>query len=404
MFTRIEFGGYRSCEDVCLENLGPLTALIGRNASGKTSILRGIEQIAHRISGAERKLTIPPLKTALHATFAFQFGRSQLQYKLQADRALRPRAAKMGVELREEISRWQSRQWIRMASRVNEDLAIGRRKLQLPRTTPLLVGLESLLTEDDGALRQVRQILGQLRNVSYCALDETNQRGRGLDWEPFLRLEQFRRWKARDFDESVDSDSCCMRLLDLHTNDREQFNEIADALGPNGLGVIGTIQIRELVEQADDGAALAAATPGEPPNVSSVRFVPSEFPAAAHGGIGYSFGELSLGTRRIVRLITALVYDRSALVLVEHPEDGIHRGLLKKLIDRLRGMASPGQVLLTTHSPVVFNVLKPSEVRLVVFADGKSHVRALDEMEVIGARRFVEEEGALSDFIDSIEA
>ncbi len=46
MLTRVEISKFRSCEDLVLDNLGPMTVLVGRNGAGKTNILRGIEWAA----------------------------------------------------------------------------------------------------------------------------------------------------------------------------------------------------------------------------------------------------------------------------------------------------------------------------------------------------------------------
>jgi predicted ATPase len=53
---------------------------------------------------------------------------------------------------------------------------------------------------------------------------------------------------------------------------------------------------------------------------------------SAGGSEPRSYDELSLGTRRVLHLIVSLILDRSSLMLVEHPEDSIHRGLMRKLM------------------------------------------------------------------------
>jgi len=39
----VHIKNFRSCKDVTLEGLGHLSALVGRNGAGKTTILRAIE-------------------------------------------------------------------------------------------------------------------------------------------------------------------------------------------------------------------------------------------------------------------------------------------------------------------------------------------------------------------------
>ena len=76
-----------------------------------------------------------------------------------------------------------------------------------------------------------------------------------------------------------------------------------------------------------------------------------------HSG-SLDFEDLSAGTRRLIRLLVSLIFDQSNVMLVEHPEDSIHRGLLIKLLDILRGYSDQSQLILSSHSSVVFNTLR----------------------------------------------
>jgi predicted ATPase len=91
-------------------------------------------------------------------------------------------------------------------------------------------------------------------------------------------------------------------------------------------------------------------------------------------------------------------------MLLEHPEEGIHRGLLRKLVDLLRDYSDQTQLIVTSHSPVVFNTLDPESVRLVTMEnEGLTKVRALSPDELGVADRYLEEEGSLSDFLETVE-
>ena len=52
MLQRVEITNYRSCHGVVLDNLGAVTVLIGRNAVGKSNILRGIQWAASAATAA----------------------------------------------------------------------------------------------------------------------------------------------------------------------------------------------------------------------------------------------------------------------------------------------------------------------------------------------------------------
>jgi hypothetical protein len=95
------------------------------------------------------------------------------------------------------------------------------------------------------------------------------------------------------------------------------------------------------------------------------------------------------------------IYDKSAVLLLEQPEDGIHTGVLHKLIPLLKSYT--GQFLIASHSSEIFNRMEPEEIRLVTMENGVTQLRPLDATEIAAASRFIREEGTLSDFIETIQ-
>jgi len=112
---------------------------------------------------------------------------------------------------------------------------------------------------------------------------------------------------------------------------------------------------------------------------------------------------LSHGTRRILSMVLSLILDESSVYLIEQPEDGIHAGLTEKLIGLLRAYASPAQVIMATHSTDLLNQLDPDEVRLVTIDAGKTAVRSLSDKERSVARKYLTEDGTLSEFLSLVE-
>src|SRR5262249_12384255 len=107
--------------------------------------------------------------------------------------------------------------------------------------------------------------------------------------------------------------------------------------------------------------------------------------------------------RRVIRMVVSLLFDRRALMLIEEPEDSIHPGLLRKLIDVFRTYSDQTQVLFATHSPEVLDMLEPEEVLLVTAPEGRTSVRRLTNEEVQQARQFLQDEGSLSDYLEAFE-
>ena len=91
------------------------------------------------------------------------------------------------------------------------------------------------------------------------------------------------------------------------------------------------------------------------------------------------------------------------MMLIEEPEASIHPALLRKLVDILRSYSTDTQVLFTTHSAEVMDILRPEEILYVTAPRGRTEVRTLTEPEVEAAKTFMKNEGALSEFFETID-
>ncbi len=179
-----------------------------------------------------------------------------------------------------------------------------------------------------------------------------------------------------------------LRLIHAHETEPDVLAELKDRLGPEGLGLLADIRVTTL--EATRGPALGR-------GYYVVEFVP------AGQDIELSLGELSGGTRQMLSLMMALLFDQRSVMLVEQPEDGVHPALLGKLLDVFRVNADPTQVIFSSHSPTVLSSLEPADVRLVEMRDGATRVRALTEAEVQRAQAYMQREGSLAEFIELIQ-
>jgi predicted ATPase len=116
-----------------------------------------------------------------------------------------------------------------------------------------------------------------------------------------------------------------------------------------------------------------------------------------------NFENLSLGTRRVVRILVSLLFDRSSVMLIEQPEDSLHQGLTQKLIGLIRNNAGDSQLILSSHSPALLNKLNPQEIRFVSLHEGWTRVRPLNKRELRVAKEFLNNEGPLYDFLEPIQ-
>jgi predicted ATPase len=123
------------------------------------------------------------------------------------------------------------------------------------------------------------------------------------------------------------------------------------------------------------------------------------------GGTGHFFSvsNLSVGTTRLLQMVVSILFDQRSLMLIEQPEDSIHPGLLQKLISILRTYSHETQILFTTHSLAVLDILHPEEILLATAPEGSTTVRKLTPDEIERAKSFLENEGSLSDFLEPLD-
>jgi predicted ATPase len=129
-------------------------------------------------------------------------------------------------------------------------------------------------------------------------------------------------------------------------------------------------------------------------------FVPSQGLAGA--GTAFSYSGLSIGTRRVIQMLTYLVCDQAAVMLLEQPEDSIHSGLLRSIMDVFKSYSDRCQVVFTTHAHQAIDLMDPNAVRLVRSEHGKTMVEKLTQSQIRSAQDFMLEQGTLSEYLDSL--
>ncbi len=87
---------------------------------------------------------------------------------------------------------------------------------------------------------------------------------------------------------------------------------------------------------------------------------------------------LSDGTISIVALVVALYFETSDIIIFEEPDNGIHPGLLTKLVDLMYEICPKRQIILTTHNPLIVKQLDiPNRLKdliLIYSEDGMSEI------------------------------
>jgi predicted ATPase len=405
MLREVRITGFRSCKDVALEDLGDLTALVGRNAAGKSNILQAIKAMSRLAcqGGADLRVwedvkpvpseEAPPITTfsatvvLAERTYRYWLGASQFEV------AANPGETKRRLDERLWCQE-QDKEESLVFDRKGEELAavqVGT-PTRLAADAPALGTLSLLLPAQAAILSWTEPLQRFFARIGYYPLDESGETSANTARELLVSQENYQRWMADYCRSGSLGKFVPAQIIHLHLSRPDELQTLKDLLGSKGLRLLDEIVIDQFPESDN----------GTPPRFYIVLF---RLHQDAGGDGAFSFGQLSYGTRRILRLLTAVAYGDSSVMLLEHPEDGIHRGLVRKLISLLKTGAYSNQILLSTHSDTVMNELRPEEVRFVSMEDGKTGVRRLSPEEIAAASIYVSSPAGadLSEFLHSVE-
>ena len=404
MFSHINIKNFRSCYDTDLE-LGPsVCALTGRNGTGKSNILKAIEWACSSATSS----------TTVDSSSAGNFGwdQSEVSVTLQIiventkyvysisvpERAWIPAQAGSPVmvgisEVLQVVNEDGSK--MDLIIRSGEEIRIlGRSEpIRVAASTPAIGAMLALLPADAEILRHIRPISDFFGGVRYYSLDDRPNA------KVTVTGREYDDWRLKYQTEGALTHSVALRLIYMWKEDDDLLKEFNSIVGPDGIGLIDRLEIISI------GRSDLPFGPGDKENSAQTKFYILQFwPSKQMGGAGepFSFADLSAGTRRVIRLVTSMLFDKRSLMLLEEPEDSIHTGLLRKLIDIFRAYSDKVQMIFTTHSLDVLDILRPEEVLMITAPDGRTHARKLTSIEIARAKKFLENDGSLSEFLEPI--
>ncbi|WP_165224877.1 AAA family ATPase [Aquisphaera insulae] len=399
MLKHIDIKNFRSCYSTSVGCGESVCGLVGKNGVGKTNVLKCIDWVA------SSSISTEPIRIAqagnasqgldeVAATLVLELGDDRYEYGLTVPF---PHARGMGRadSPRDSLTVLDDGERTDVFRRDGETIRVGGRPgpIRVPRSTPSLAALLSLLPEDDALRAPLQAVASFFAGVRYYAFEEP------AEFRDSVTEEQYNEWLATFQAGGFPTRSIALRLLYMWLEERDRFDEVGAILGPDGLGLFEQFHILKF-ESTIDPTSLK-----EIKSANKTIYLPVFTPSPQMGGAGKPFplSDLSVGTRRVIGMVTSLLFDGRSLMLMEQPEDSVHPGLLRKLIDLLRSYSDRSQILFTTHSSDVLDILRPEEVLMATAHHGATSVRPLSPDEITRARRFLKDEGSLSDFLEPFD-
>lgn len=400
MLKSVRLQDFRSCHDVTVNNVGPLTVLIGRNGAGKSNILRGIEWAARTITSVSKSDDEP--FTSMDGQISIEFELTQIPLKydltLKTTWTFEGNVPNISNEFIEKLSTNEGGEWqpiiLRNGEKIelvsyDKKLEVSPRAFEVSTRISAIKAVQALLPEDDSTRKLLDKIVAFFDSIRYYPL-KTDEGSPALT---IIQAETYQKWVRGNANATDSIQLLQLKILDLYLANKPRFEELLSLAGENGLGLIQDISITEFefpVEGKDEIRR------GD--KVYFLRYTPDGHSKTA----SFPYEDLSFGTKRILHFLVSLLYDSASVALVEQLEDGIHQGLLSKLISVIRSYAEDSQFILASHSEVVFDSLQAHEIRIVELTDGQTEVRELSALEISAAKSYLEADGSLSEFLQSI--
>lgn len=110
---------------------------------------------------------------------------------------------------------------------------------------------------------------------------------------------------------------------------------------------------------------------------------------------------LSDGTKRLFHIVTEIVLGDRSMILIEEPELGIHPDQLHLLMDFLKNESEKKQVLVSSHSPIVLDILDADELDNIIITKLTSRgtkMHHLNDVQLRKANAYIKKVGKLSDY------
>ena len=394
MIKKVQIKNFRSCKDISLSSLTGLTVMLGRNGAGKTNILRAIDWAAH--AAVANTVNLDDAwgnSSRTSVKLEFTVNKKSYQYIIALKKVAEQNNS---YSLSEEIKIKKGKVWSPLVKRGGETLEVLGHDviyLQAESMTSSLTLIFSLIT-DENTLKSLAPVRRYLSNIHYYPIDEVSDIGSSDIKNFILNEDEYSKWLSNYRTSPDTKSSVIMKIVHLWKEEKEKFDELKELLGQNGLSIINDIRIDsfELKGAPDDT---------EEQTYYFINFYPNLESNDINKRLKYS--NLSYGTKRVLRMLTAMLHDNSTVLLLEQPEDGVHSGLLNKLVPLLQSYVDPSQFIVTSHASGIIDKLSAKDIRLVAMKDAKTIARALNKIELDAIDSFICEEGSLSDFLESIE-
>ena len=406
--TKVWARNFRSIEYAELE-LGPLTVLVGPNASGKSNLLdifgfladtarQGLEAAIIQRGGIDSIGRRLPTGKVLGPEIGFSYvlPRGTLEYSVAL-----ARRGKGEYRVKREYARMEADSGV-----ASYEFEIANGRLTKPNLKRILKRAESARSEGEENLASrlgfTNQLMEELSDQDLYLMSAVASQN-PLNLVLFLTMSSpvdledpslILRSSLRIARERLGN----IGLYHIFPNSLRDPQKVAEShpLAAGGENLASTLQ--DMLQKKnrffpDLQSALTFAVPG----VQDIRVTRAgsyyvvELNHERYGGTErgswFDLSHESDGTIRLLAMLAALFQDPvPTLIGLEEPELAIHPGAMAVLADTMQEASLRGQVLVATHSPDLINLLPIESIRAVTAEDGSTRVGKVADHQMKSVR------------------
>ncbi|WP_408599747.1 AAA family ATPase [Pseudomonas sp. PLMAX] len=395
--TKIDIKNYRSCVSTNFEPTPTLSALIGPNGSGKTTVLSALQLLIklHASSNYYRRRSPDPYSSDCVITATFKWHGKNVVYKAQI--------SLINTERNEDEIIAATESWTMptvIGSRKQMPIPLGalsndyRYPGQSFRET--LVGHIGRLSGNqetaESATQAILDISQFIASISYYSASVfTNPSSSPISFE-------------------VEGDSMVRRgaigvghkkfLYDLYTayrDDTEDFKNYCEIIGSDGLNLIDQLTFHA-IETSSSTYKVSVGGRITNREKKTNLIVPNFFIY----GNALSPSQLSEGTFKTLALIFYIMTNHGSMLLIEEPEVCVHHGLLSSIIELIKSYSHEKQIIISTHSDQLIDHIPLESVFKTTRSEETTSVtnitKELGSEELKALRDYLQNEGGLGQY------
>ena len=383
---KLKITNYHSCINTTVDLNNGLTALIGVNGSGKSSILMSL-RLLNKFLGtpryAHRDTNNAIAKTTIHLDLSSQdkeiFVKIVFYYNGEERDIDEISFARFFYkEARRE--KWSEidpyYQLIREQDKNNQ-------KFLYRNPTPK-------------QRSNIGELVHYLTNISYYGPTQFSDPEKCPaaieldDSEKSARLSRYRFDRAHD--------KFIHDLYITYRDKKDDFKRYLNLINNKGIGLISGISFRKH-ELSNNSYEVKSA--GKIKKISRIKTL--IIPSFKIDNLWLSPNQLSEGTFKTLALIFYILNDESDLLLIEEPEVCVHHGLLNSIIELIKLFSKKKQIVISTHSDFVLDDLSPEDILLVTRSQqvgtiAKKLTKSLTKNQYSALRRYLNESGNLGEY------